>query len=341
MTSKEKKFIGILTGATVVCVGGLYFWANSGTSRYDAAKEQFDSASNEIRQMEGLALYPNDKNKADKQKALDAYKTSAEELATKLRAYSPKAIVNTDPQTFTDTLVKVAGETFKAYTAAGLKADGEKGGIPKDFYLGFENYKGTPAQKDATGILTFELNAISEIHQHLAAAKPSSLLNFYRVPLDEEANQAYTPAPGSSFRALPVEIAFSGPESTLRSFINSLQSSTSHFYVIRSMRVLNEKQSAPKASDVQFDENKKASQGAAAAAGGIFDGGDAFVLPDEKPAVAPAGAAAAPAAPAAAPEKPMDSSRILKQVLGDENVNAFFRIDIILFDAAAPATKGK
>lgn len=345
MTSKEKKFIGILAGATVVCVGGLYFWASSGSARYDAAKEQFETVSGEIRQMENLAVYPNDKNKTEKQKALDEYKTAATDLATQLRKYRPTAITNTDPQTFTDTLVKVAGETFKAYEAAGLKAE-EKGGLPKDFYFGFESYTSTPAQKDATGILAYQLGAISELHKSLAAAKPAELLNFYRAPLDEESNKAYTPVAGSSYRALPIEVAFSGPERSLREFINSLQNSKTHFYLIRSMRVMNEKQAAPKASDVQFDDNKpKPSAGGAAAGGGIFESGDAFVLPEETPAPTPAPAGGAPAPAAEEPKpaaeaKPADTSRILKQVLGDENVNAFFRIDIVLFDAA-PETKGK
>ena len=146
------------------------------------------------------------------------------------------------------------------------------------------------------GEVAFELGAISELHQSLAATKPAQLLNFHRAPLDEESNKPYTPAAGATFRALPVEVAFSGPERSIREFINSLQNSKTHFYLIRSMRVMNEKQAAPKASDVQFDEKKAGGKAADAPGGGIFDSGDAFVLPDEAPA--PAGEA--PAAPAAA-----------------------------------------
>jgi hypothetical protein len=188
------------------------------------------------------------------------------------------------------------------------------------------------------------------VHALLAAAKPAKLLNFHRQPLSEEKNETYTPVAGQAYRALPFEISFTGPESSMREFINGLQSSKDYFYVIRTMRVVNEKQEGPKASDVEFDVKPAAGAGAATG-GGIFESGDAFVLPEDPPPAA--GGAAAPGAtpaqpePAPAPEPEpepepapkADSSRILKQVLGSENVQVFLRVDLLLFDAPAPATK--
>lgn len=330
MTPKEKKFTGILVGATVILAGGLCFVASSASSRYDAAKEQFDSLTGEIGSMQNLPLFPSQQNLQAKQKAVADYKADAEQLAAKLQAKRPKSIDNTDPQTFTNTLVKTAEATMKAYEAAGLSADDKSKGLPEDFYLGFEDYVSTPAQGAATGILAYELSAISEVHALLAAAKPARLLNFHREKLVEEKGETYKPAAGVTNRSLSFEISFSGPESCLRDFVNGLQSSKDHFFAIRTMRVRNEKQEAPKASDVEFDT--KASQSKeGSAAGGIFDSADAFVLPDDsKPADAPA---AAPAAPKA------DTGRILQQVLGKENVQVFLRIDLVLFDAPAAASK--
>lgn len=341
MTSQEKKFIGILAGVSVLCIGGLYVVAGKGSSRFDAAKESFDGLTTEINGMQNLPLFPSPQNLEAKEKAVADFKKEAEELAKKLQAKRPKSIDNTDPQTFTDTLVKTAAATMKTYADAGLTTDGA-GGLPKGFYLGFEDYVSTPAQGAATGILAYELRAISEVHGLLAAAKPAKLLNFHRQPLSEEKNEAYTPIAGQSYRALPFEISFTGPESSMRAFINGLQSSQDHFYVIRSMRVMNEKQEGPKASDVEFDA--KPAAGAGGAAGGIFDPGDAFVLPeDPPPATGAAPAPGATPAPEAAPEPEAptkaDSSRILKQVLGSENVQVFLRVDLLLFDAPAPATK--
>jgi hypothetical protein len=69
------------------------------------------------------------------------------------------------------------------------------------------------------------------------------------------------------------------------------------------------------------------------------------VLPGETAPAAPTTPGAAAPAAAAEPEKAedasADSSRILQQVLGQEDVNAFFRIDIILFDGAPAAAASK
>ena len=323
MTAKDKSFIGILAGVTVVCVGGLYYWASQSDSRYDAAKEGYTNVTIEIADMEAIPLFPTEKNKAEKEKALDDYKADATQLAEKLKAFRPKEIKNTDPQTFTDALVKMAADTKAAYTAQGLLVDA----IPKGFYLGFESYTNTPAQQGATGVLAYELAAIAEMHGVLASAKPAKLLNFYRQSLGEETGKAYTADKGAAYRALPVEIAFSGSEKSLRGFINGLNSSKKYFYLIRSLRIMNEKQTGPKASDVQFDTAKAAAPGGAVG-GGVFGEGSAFVLPSEEPA-APAGDKPAEVKPE---EKSKSTEQILKQVLGSENIEVFLRIDILLFE---------
>jgi hypothetical protein len=332
MNSKEKTFIGILAGATVICVGGLFVFAGKGTSRVETATEQFTTLSEEINKMQNLPLYPTAQNLTNKEKELAAYQANANQLAEKLQAMRPAQINNTDPQTFTNTLVKTAEETMKAYEAAGLTVEGETGPLPRGFYLGFENYTSTPAQQGATGILTYELAAISEVHSILAAAKPVKLLNFMREPLPEEKNQPYTPTTGVPYRALPFEISFAGPESTMRNFINGLQTSKSHFFVIRSIRVMNEKPTGPKASDVEFEvKAPKAADGAVG--GGAFDGFDNLIAPDAAPVPEGAPAVAEPPKPKEEPKG--DSSRILKQVLGAENIQVFLRVDILLFDAPA------
>jgi hypothetical protein len=340
MTPKEKRFISILAGISLVCIGGLYFFASKGSSRFDAAKEDFDSVDAKIKAMEGLPVYPTEKNLAQKESELKSYSANAAELAKKLQALRPASLENADPQAFTDLLVKTADASIKAYQTAGLSSEGDNPSLPKGFFLGFEAYTSTAAQKDSTGIMAYQLGAISELHALLAAAKPSALLNFRREELPEEKNEAYKPTLGVPYRVMPIEVAFAGPESALRGFINGIQSSKQHYFVIRSMRVRNDKQEGPKASDAQFEAPATEGADADAPGGGIFDSGTAFVLPGESAPAAAAEAAAAPAA-TAEPEKtedaPADSSRILQQVLGQEDINAFFRIDIVLFDGA-PAT---
>lgn len=323
MTSKEKSFYTILGAVTAVCAGGLSFWAVSAGSRYAATKEQFDTVVAEIQKMESLPLYPTPENQAAKSKALVEYKGATEVLVNRLKAYRPKDLVNTQPQTFTDALKKAAKEVKDAYATAGLSIDEEKGALPKSFYLGFETYTSGLAQQSATGLLTYQLAAIAELHEMLAAAKPVALNNFYRLPLEEEKGEVYVKKTDEIARALPIEISFACQEATLRQFLTSLVNSKKYYFVVRTLRVTNEKTVGPKAQDAEFTKPESA-----APAGGDgfgLPGGDAFVLPGDNNATA---AAAAPAAPVAT----KSSEQILKQVLGSEKIHVFMRIDQLLFD---------
>ena len=81
------------------------------------------------------------------------------------------------------------------------------------------------------------------------------------------------------------------------------------------------KKDPPKKEDAKFDKPAESKPGA----GGedVFGGG--FVLPGEE-----APAATTPAVAPAAPVK-ADSSRILAQVLGTEQVSVFIRLDLLQF----------
>jgi hypothetical protein len=203
--------------------------------------------------------------------------------------------------------------------------------LPAEFSMGNESYTASPPKKEATGVLTFELEAISELMANLASASPTKLLNIYRQPLEEETGKAFD-AKGKSFRAMPVEISFTGTEATLRKFLSSLDNSEKHYYVVRTMRVVNEKLKAPTAGDTQFEkEGEGKPEGGAAPAADPFGGGGGFVLPGEEPAPAAGGAtppAPGGAAPAAAPS---GDGVILQQVLGAEKIHVFLRIDILQF----------
>jgi hypothetical protein len=146
-------------------------------------------------------------------------------------------------------------------------------------------------------------------------------------------------------RALPFEIAFNCKEDAFRKFLSSLDDSDKYYYVIRSMRVSNEKQKAPTAADAEF----KTEEAPIPAGGGEatpFGGGGGFVLPGDDTPVAPTPAPGTPAAPAApAPAggaaAAAGSDLILKQVLGSEKINVFLRIDIIQFFENKAGTPAK
>ncbi len=321
MNPQEKKFVIILSVITAACSTGLYFWAGSASTRYDEAKASYEEVSTEINKYNNLQLSPTPDNIASKEKNIKNFDTESNKLITELRKYGSEPVTNTDAQAFTDKLVKEVAEVKEALKGAAL---------PDGFFLGFEKYADTPAKQGATGILSYQLDAISELTRALAAAKPASIMALYREPLAEETGKEETPAKDSIYRALPIELSFTGSEKTLRSLLDATQNSKTHFYMIRSMRVTNEKQTPPLASEARFETaaTDEAGNKDAPAASPFGE----FVLPGE-----PAEGEKAKTEPA----KTMTSEIILKEVLGGEKIQVFMRIDIVRFHPAPAAKTNK
>jgi hypothetical protein len=307
---KDNKFMVALGGGTLLGAVLLLFLGLQGSKRYNEAKERFELAAQEASGFEKLPLYPKSANRDGKSKALAEYRRSLETLQAAFEPYRPKEIKNITPQEFTTHLLAANAEVRKAFEEAGAT-------VPEPFFLGFENYKTALAPAKTTGILDYQLGSIRNLMLALAKAKPTALKNVHRPSVPEEENPNFSPPANATARAFPLEITFTGPEKSLREFLSSIAAFGDQFVVVRSLRVTNDKKDPPKAADAKFDKPAAAKPAVDA---GIFGGG--FVLPgDEQPAEE----AAAPA------PKPADSSRILAQVLGNEQVHVFLRLDILQF----------
>jgi len=329
---QENRFAAGLGGITLVAAGGLIFWAMAGSSKYNKAKEEYATAVAAVDGMEGAKLYPNDANLKAKKVAVEDYDKAVQAMQKAFDAYRAPTPPNVEPDAFNEALRKAKDTATAAFEAS-------KTELPPEFFLGFEKYTNSPVKREATGILTFEMEAMSQLAANLAAAAPAKLLNIYRETLPEEDGKTFD-GKGKSYRTLPIEIAFNGTEDSLRKFLSSLDDSGKYYFVVRSMRVSNEKAKAPTAADGQFktEEGGAAAPAAGGAAADPFGGAGGFVLPGEEPAAPPAGDAAAPATPAAPAAAAGGDGVILQQVLGSEKINAFLRIDIVQFlPDAAPA----
>ena len=311
---KDNKFLVGLGGGTLVGAILLYFVGSQGAARYAAAKEKFDTAAGEASGYERLALYPRIENKDSKSKALSDYKQSVESIQGVFAPYRPKEITNISSQEFTNRLLDANSVTRKAFEESGTS-------VPEPYFVGFERYKDSLAPANTTGVLDYELASIKKLMLALAKVKPTELKNLHRPSLPEENGQTFTPPADGVARSFPLEITFTGSEKSAREFLSAIVKPDDQYLVIRSLRITNMKKDPPKKEDAKFDkpaESKPAAGGADAFGGG-------FVLPGEEapPAAAPE---AAPAAPVKA-----DSSRILAQVLGTEQVSVFIRLDLLQF----------
>lgn len=323
---KDNKFVVALGCATLVGAVLLFLVGSKGTSRYEQAEADFAAAAADVTKFERGPLYPRPENRDGKAKAIDEYRKSVEALQAAFESYRPEELKNVSPQDFTNHLKAVDQELRKAF-------DESKTKLPDPFFCGFENYKTSLARGNATGILEYQLEAIQNLMLALAKSGASELKNLHRPLLPEEEGKDFKPQDNEVARSLPLEITFSGPEKSLRGFLSTLVQEDGQYVVIRSIRISNSKKDPPRASDAQFEKPAPVKP---TAAGDVFGGG--FVLPGEEPKPevkkAPEGAAPAPEVaplpppPAAAPT---GSARILSQVLGNEEVQVFLRLDLMLF----------
>jgi hypothetical protein len=144
----------------------------------------------------------------------------------------------------------------------------------------------------------------------------------YRPAAVEENGGTYQPAPADVARYFPFEITFKGSESSVREFLNSLGEAESHYFIVRCIRIQNERDTPPRVADAKFE-----TAAAESAPDNLF--GDGFFVPDG--AEEPGEEVGVEAAPEAAPTVELDTSRILAQVLGGEDLVVFVRFDIAMF----------
>ncbi len=327
---KDNKFLVGLGAITFVLALILYMYGSSGASRFKDAQEAYQTASTEAASFEKGKLYPNGENVNGKRVALEEYAESVDTLQGVFGSYRPEAAPALSPQEFSDAL-KAANEETRA-------AFGEKALIPESYYTGFENYTNRLAPGKATEVLSFQLEGVKSLMLGLAETGITQLINVHRPALEEESGKKFEPKKDQVARGLPIEISFVASEESVNRFLSKIanadQELGGHYVVIRSMRILNSKRLPPKLSDVEF-ERPEIKKGDPGLPGGFFD--EAPEAPaslfdtdveETPPAEGAAGDAPAPVAlPQPAPVN--DTSRNLAQVLGNEDLQVFLRLDLM------------
>lgn len=318
---KSNPFVSALAGITILVCGVLFFLASKGGAKYDEAKAGFDESYAAVQLSESIPLYPKDENRDGKRKALGEYRESISELSSLFDKYRPGDIENNSPQGFANSLKKASEEVSKALESASCE-------LPDKFFLGFEGYSDKLANKSATGVLGYQLNGIKHALLGLAEARPSELIKIHREPIPEELNGKFKPDdPNDVARNFAVEMTFRGSEASARQFISYLGKTDAYYYVVRCVKIINEKGVPPKVSDAKFERDEPAAAPAVANPFGDFN----FPGEDDAPVEEPAVEAAVEAADGAPELEEVDSSRILAQVLGSEDVVVFVRFDLSMF----------
>jgi hypothetical protein len=331
---QKNSFPLALSGITLLGVAGLFYYGTLGSTRYETAKTDYDTALAEASSIETTVPYPTVPNRDGKKKAIEDFKKDVESLQASFSAYRPGELQMVSPEKFIDRLKEVSQETRKQFELNAVV-------VPDGFFVGFKEYTSKFPTKSSTGILGYQLEAIRELLVVLAKSGATEVKNLHRPGLDEESGLVYQPAADAVARALPMEITFKGPERSIRRFISSLAKSESHYWVVRSLRISNMKMDPPKTADAKFNVPAARNQREAAFED-IFRFGeegenDAPVEPVE--GAQPGTESAPPAAPvpAPAPAAPAPGeNRMLALILGNEELVVHIRLDLMMFHEPKP-----
>ena len=300
---KDNKFAAILGGATLLGAIVLLYIGLIYHGRYAKALESYHTAADDVEVFEKTPLYPSLENRAGKTKALNEYRTAIRGMESAFDKFRPKALQNIAPQSFTDHAKSAKEEVVKAFEASGAKLPD----VPEGFLLGFEPYTKELAREEATGLLDYQLGATRELLITLAKAAPSQLQNLYRPKFPEEDSDKWQGSATDAARSFPIELTFRGPERSLRDFLSAIVKSPNYFFVVRTIRIMNEKSVAPNAKDAKF-EAPPAAPGAAGKSADPFGGASGFVLPSDEPAVPTPAPAPTPSKPPTTPAKPFPAT---------------------------------
>ena len=338
---KNNKFEALLL-LVVIIVAAVSFLYGSGKDKiYEEERENYQGSVQAVKGLKGKKPYPTAEKAKDFEEKIDGYEDVVDDLRDKMLSnYRPAALGQIPPSDFISNLNAARAEVIRKLDARRIEYPGG------EFSLGFEKYTGELPKDEATAQLDYQLGAMKALFGIVADARPSKLINVYRAELPvekekvEEASASEKKSGKSKnrrdkealpYERLPVELTFRSTEPVMRNIIAGLASHEDYYFVVRSLRIRNEKykdDDAPSKKDVQFDPVEEPDD--QEFENDLAPGDDGGFENDLAPGDAGDPAAPVDPDPAVAEGK---GRRILAQVLGAEQIDVLLEVDIILFKA--------
>ncbi len=341
---KNNKFEALLLLVVILVAGGALLYGRSKGQLYEEQRDSYQGYVQAVKGLKGKKPFPTSDN-ADKFEAqIDGYEGVVDALRDKMLSYRPGNLAKIPPPKFIENLNSARTEVTGTFDARRIEYPGD------EFFLGFEKYTGELPKDEATAQLDYQLGAMKALFGVVADARPTALLNVYRAALpvekDDKDEGASSKKGGKSkssrskqtlpYERLPVELTFRSTEPVMRKIIADLASHEDYYFVVRSLRIRNEKSgTAPSREDVQFDSVEEPDEPFEDEPFGDGFGDD--VPPDGAEEEPPAEEEAPGEVDDAPPLEPAvavgQGRRILGQVLGAEQIEVLLEIDIVLFTA--------
>jgi hypothetical protein len=251
---QENRWLGTFLIVFATCVlfaGVLLYWTRT---KWNDARQAFDTAAAERSRLQGLDPFPNDANYRKLKVHLENYSTARdqfkEELKKEVAPGPPLA-----PNEFQSRLRQAVIATLNRAHLNNVK-------LPDKFQLGFDEFTTVMPKTAVAPLLGQELSQIQMLINILLDAKVDGVTSFHRAPLPEERGPGPSPTPtparvpgqrpaAAKTITLPslernvVDLTFKAAPSAARKVLNEITSSTGQIYIIRTLYVHNEKDKGP------------------------------------------------------------------------------------------------
>jgi hypothetical protein len=341
---QENKFTAGVAGVTLAGSVALIVMAMGKGDDYAAAKKSLKKALAEEKELQSIVPFPNEENLESLEQNVVDFEKSSNRLQRQFMAYKPKPAEVEDfaPDQFSKKVSGYRNRLDKAFRSKGVE-------LPEGSVYGFEAYSRRFPLQVATGELSYQMQALEWLLGSLASTEPEALLNVVRPSIAVEkkvaAKKAKKKKKGAElnvdekiYDSYPLELSFRGDEKQLTAFLEAMANSKKYYFAINTMRVQNERQTPPNASDAKFPE-PPAPSSSGFDAFGEFDSGfaeegeaeemDVVVEEVEEPV------ASASTLPEVASDA--DEERLLMPILGDEKVNVYINLDLIVLKQGSGA----
>ena len=236
---RENRFLGAFLAALGVgALASLIFlgWAKSG---FEDAKGQFDQQATEMAQLQRHNPFPTEAN-------LRKMKAQAEEYAAAFTAFKEDLKTHALPVPAEMKPNEFQARLRQAMTSVSEKARANKVRLPDNFFLGFEDFGAALPDTEAAPLLGQQLAQVELLVNLLIDARVDAVTSLQRVAATpDEGATAAGRAPKPLLAKAVIDLAFSGTPGASRRVLNQISTVSEQLYVIRTLHVLNEKETGP------------------------------------------------------------------------------------------------
>ena len=249
---EHNRFLGwFLIGLALGCLSVGYFFFRAMISS-DAESARLKTSAAELKRLESLTPFPDESHYQEASALAAAYKSSLAALQEEIKSRE----LPLEPLAPNEFQTKVR----QAVSAIKEKARANKVKLPEKFFLGFDEFATSLPSTEAAPLLGRELKAVQMLANILIDARVDSISAFHREPIAEERTASPTPKPsprvgqarGALAAASPtmvkgnsLSVTFASSPGAARKALNQIVSAKEQFFIIRTLRVRNEKERGP------------------------------------------------------------------------------------------------